>query len=82
MGYATLVIDSVRGRRIGKVRSGQEHINIASVLYDGYRGLDVLAEDPRIDDSRRRPWVVDSWLDLLAHPADIMPPGGTRRSAR
>lgn len=51
-GYATLVIDSFGPRGITEVCSGQEHINIATVLHDAYRGLDVLADDPRIDGSR------------------------------
>lgn len=51
-GYATLVIDSFGPRGITEVCSGQEHINIATVLHDVYRGLDVLAADPRVDASR------------------------------
>ena len=51
-GYATLVIDSFRGRDVGEVCSGQEKMNIASVLYDVYRGLDLVAADSRVDESR------------------------------
>lgn len=51
-GYATLVIDSFRGRDVGEVCSGQENMNIASVLYDVYRGLDLMADHPRIDPTR------------------------------
>lgn len=51
-GYATLDVDSFRGRDIGEVCSGREKINIASVLYDVYRGLDLLAAHPRVDRSR------------------------------
>lgn len=52
LGYATLVIDSFRGRDVSEVCSGREKMNIASVLYDVYRGLDVVAADPRVDESR------------------------------
>lgn len=51
-GYATLDIDSFRGRGIGEVCSGQERINIASVLNDVFRGLDLLAAHPGVDESR------------------------------
>ena len=51
-GYATLVIDSFGPRGITEVCSGQERMNIATVLHDVYRGLDFLAADPRIDETR------------------------------
>lgn len=51
-GYATLVIDSFKGRGVREICSGRENMNIASVLFDVYRGLDWVADDPRIDDSR------------------------------
>lgn len=52
LGYATLVVDSFSGRGIGEVCSGQERINIASVLFDVYRALDLAAADTRIDNSK------------------------------
>jgi dienelactone hydrolase len=51
-GYATLDIDSFRGRGITEICSGQEKLNIASVLNDVFRGLDFLAEHPDVDRSR------------------------------
>ena len=52
MGIATYSIYSFGSRHIYEICSGSGQINIASVLTDAYRALDVLAENPRIDAAR------------------------------
>jgi dienelactone hydrolase len=52
MGIATFSVYSLGSRNIFEMCSGNAQINIASVLVDAYRALDVLAEHPRIDASR------------------------------
>lgn len=51
-GIATLVVDSFSGRNIPEVCTGRYNPNIASLLTDMYRALDLLATHPRIDASR------------------------------
>jgi dienelactone hydrolase len=43
------VVQSLGGRQIAEVCSGKHAINIASVLVDAYRALDLLAAHPRIN---------------------------------
>lgn len=52
MGIASFSVYSLGSRNIYEMCSGNAQINIASVLTDAYRALDVLAEHPRIDASR------------------------------
>lgn len=51
-GYATLLVDSFRGRSIKETCSGKQRINLGSRINDVYRGLDWLATHPRIDGGR------------------------------
>jgi dienelactone hydrolase len=52
IGLATFVVQSLGGRQIPEVCSGQHALNIASVLVDAYRALDTLAAHPRINPSQ------------------------------
>lgn len=52
MGIATLLVYSLGSRNIPDMCSGRYQTNIATVLTDAYRALDVLAEHTRIDAER------------------------------
>lgn len=52
LGIATLIVQSFAGRNITELCSGRGNLNIASVLVDAYRALDLLAAHPRIDPER------------------------------
>ena len=52
MGIATLLVYSLGSRNIYSMCTGGAEINIATVLTDAYRALDVMAEHPRIDADR------------------------------
>ena len=51
-GIAAFVVDSFGDRYIREVCTGREHVNIASILTDVYRALELLGTHPRIDPSR------------------------------
>jgi dienelactone hydrolase len=51
-GIATFLIDSFGGRNIQETCTGRYAANIAGLLTDVYRALDLLATHPRIDASR------------------------------
>ncbi len=51
-GIAAFVVDSFGDRNIREICTGRERINIASVLTDVYRALELLGTHPRIDPSR------------------------------
>ncbi len=52
LGMATFVVDSFGGRNIPEVCTGRYSVNIASVMTDVYRALNLLATHPGIDPSR------------------------------
>jgi dienelactone hydrolase len=52
LGIATFVVNSFSGRDIVQICNGQHQINMASVLTDVYRALNILAANPRVDVSR------------------------------
>ncbi len=45
-GYVTFLLDSYTGRSIGA------RVSVASMIYDAYRALDLLATHPRVDPTR------------------------------
>jgi hypothetical protein len=49
LGIATFVVQSFGGRDIPEVCTGRHAINIASVLMDAYRALELLAAHPRLN---------------------------------
>lgn len=49
IGLATFVVQSFAGRQVSELCSGRHALNIASVLVDAYRALDLLAAHPRIN---------------------------------
>lgn len=51
-GIAAFVVDSFSDRNIREICTGRERANIASILTDVYRALDLVATHPRIDASR------------------------------
>jgi dienelactone hydrolase len=51
-GIAVFVVDSFGDRYIREVCTGREHVNIASILTDVYRALELVGTHPRIDPSR------------------------------
>ncbi len=52
LGIATFVVDSFGGRNVPEACTGRYSVNIASVLTDMYRALNLLATHPRVDSSR------------------------------
>ena len=52
LGIATFVIDSFGGRGIKSRVMDQTQLGRLNMVADGYRGLDLLAQDPRIDPIR------------------------------
>lgn len=52
MGMATLVVNSFAERGVAGICTGGGRINLASLLTDMYRALDLLGADPRIDSER------------------------------
>ena len=52
IGITTLLLDSYTGRELSQVSANQGSFGQFSQIYDAYRAVDVLAEDPRIDGSR------------------------------
>ncbi len=81
-GIATFVVNSFGGRGITEICSGRETVNLASMLYDVYRAVDVLQANPYIDGSkiatlgfsfggRSALWVaMERFLELYDGPAD------------
>ncbi len=51
-GIAAFVVDSFGDRNIREICTGRERVNIASMLTDVYRTLELLSTHPRIDPSR------------------------------
>lgn len=51
-GIAAFVVDSFGDRNIREICTGRERVNIASILTDVYRALELLSTHPRIDSSR------------------------------
>ncbi|HET9261165.1 MAG TPA: dienelactone hydrolase family protein [Acidimicrobiia bacterium] len=51
-GIATLMVDSFGGRGITSVCSGNETMNVASVVVDVYRAAETVADHPFVDDDR------------------------------
>jgi dienelactone hydrolase len=52
VGIATLLLDSFEGRGVSSICSGEETVNIASMLVDLYRAADALDDHPYVDGSR------------------------------
>lgn len=52
LGVATLALDSFGGRGITRTTRDQSQLGVLAMVYDAYRGAELLAADPRIDPSR------------------------------
>src|SRR5688572_13259495 len=52
LGIATFLIDSFAGRGIDGTVNDQSQLGQLAMVYDAYRGLEMLAKDPRIDAAR------------------------------
>jgi len=52
MGYAALAVDSLTGRGILQICTGERIVSIMSRVHDVYRALSLLARHPRIDRDR------------------------------
>ncbi len=51
-GYVTFLLDAFTGRSVGETATNQRRLSSASMIYDAYRALDLLATHPRVDPKR------------------------------